>query len=246
MIITEDILRQIVRTALLEAIEEGGTNMQSLYHFTDLDKLVKILSDGYLNTNQWQDDRRNGKRFVSFTRHRSNLEGFAFPRNCNVRIEVDGQKLSSVHGNVYPYEYYSPGRRWSNINSDYRSAKKKYQDAHARGIHRSGEEAYMHQAEESFETKSPKLFICDVVKRIDILVPNNLLNAISNFNQEQKYEWVYKMRQLLFNSMGNTGLIFVYENQKDFNLQTDNCIILREYANKLVDRAYYNDTNTQQ
>lgn len=238
MIITETILRKIIRKALLEAIEEGGTNMQSLYHFTSIDSLAQILADGYLKTNRWQEDRRNGKRFVSFTRHRSNLEGFAYPRELDARIEIDGQKISSVRGNIYPYEYYSPDRRWSEINDDYRTAKTKYQDAHANGKHRSGEEAYMHQAEESFETISEKLYLVDVVKRIDILVPYNLLSRIENFGTKKQTTWINKIRKLLFSKSPLIEVVYVYENEKDFNLQTENCIPLIKYFENLIKCAY--------
>lgn len=239
MIITEDILRQIVRNALLEAIEEGGTNMESLYHFTDINSLSRIFSTGYLKTNQWQTDKRNGKRFISFTRHKSNLEGFGYARECDVRIEVDGQKLNSMHGNVYPYEYYSPKRAWSRIHEDPRTAKMKYQNAHAEGTHKSGEESYFHQSEESFETTREFLDLENIVKRIDILMPENLSKIIGGMKNEQKNEWVLKITSLTSNSSPLTNCTFVYESKKDFNLQTENCIPLRQYADKIVEYAYY-------
>ena len=230
MVITEDILRQIVREALIEAIEEGGTNMQTLYHFTDLKSLGHMMADGVLKTNRWQRDKRNFKNFISFTRHRSNQEGFAYARKCQVRIEVDGQKLNSLHGSVYPYEYYSPEREWSKMWRDYLTAKEKYRKAYERGEHRSGEPSYFHQAEESFETDKDSIPLISVVKRIDILFPMDFYRSLGRKSR------TYALDDFLRVIHGNARIvnnIFVYENERDFNLQTDNCMPVRDFFIKL-------------
>ena len=226
MIITEEILRKIVRRALLETIEEAGTNMQYLYHFTGLSSLAKILETGYFETNQWQREKRNHKRFISFTRHRSNLEGFAYGRNSIVRIEIDGQKLSSLGHDIYPYEYYSPNSHWSNNNDDHRTAKVKYQDAYAKNKHLDGEGPYFHQAEESFETELSQIPIKNIITRIDILVPGNLLTKPENI----RARWVNSIRELVRTGSPMIDRVFVYTNRSDFNLQTKKCIPLSTFV----------------
>lgn len=226
MVIKESTLKEIIKQTLLEALSERGTNMQTLYHFTYINALYQILKDGFLKTSAGQKDRRNGKRFISFTRHRSRSEGFERARECNVRIEVDGQKLSSLGGDIYPFEYYSPKGRWSTVHDDAdRSAKKKYQDAHAAGAHLRGEGQYMHQAEESFETTAEILPLEGLVTRIDILLPwmdgENVLAEVIG----EKY--ITTNSPLLNN-------IYIYSDKRDFNLQDSNCVDFKTFYNHYI------------
>ena len=232
-IITEDILRKIIRETLLEMIGERGTNMESLYHFTDIGSLRNIVRTGVLYTNGRQFDKRNQRHFVSFTRHKSNLEGFAKPRECDVRIEVDGLGLSNVKGsNVYPFEYYSPKRSWNrNCHNGKDSAKTMY--LLARNGKFGGEGEYMHQAEESFETDKDGLNILKITKSIDVLLPMNFFERLERGGDRE----ITRVEGTLFSCSVSTsplvGLIHIYDNKRDFNMQTGNAMSLDDFLNRI-------------
>lgn len=233
MTINENTLRKIIRETLLEMIGERGTNMDSLYHFTDEDSLRGIVGSGTLRTSGRQFDKRNRRRFISFTRHKSNLEGFAKPRECNVRIEVDGRGLSNIKGaNTYPYEYYSPSRPWNkNFHNGKDSANVMY--LLARNGEFGGEGAYMHQAEESFETMDTELDISKITKSIDVLLPRNFFRRVERGGDPE----VTRFESILFAcSTANNrlpNLIHVYENPNDFSMQTGKAMSLDEFLNRL-------------
>ena len=75
-VITEEILRGIIHDVIYEALSERGTNMDSLYHFTHIYSLPGIFNTNSLEASDMQFDKRNNKKFISFTRHKSGLEGF--------------------------------------------------------------------------------------------------------------------------------------------------------------------------
>ena len=232
-VITENILRKIIRETLLEMIGEGGTNMHSLYHFTHFFRLPGIINSGKLRTNEFQGDKRNGKKFISFTRHKSNLEGFAMARECDVRIEVDGQKLSSLTStDVYPFEYYSPKRPWNQrVYGGDRTAKFMYQQA--RKARQTGECDYMHQAEESFETTRDEIDIENIVIEIDILVENNFFDMVEKNDGNIRY-FLTNLASIKNTKSPLIGKTFVYMSEKDFSLQTQNKIPLAQFAQMIL------------
>lgn len=232
-IITEDILRKIIRETLLEMVDERGTNMESLYHFTDISSLRDIIKSGTLNTSGRQFDKRNRHRFISFTRHKSNLEGFAKPRECDVRIEVDGLGLSNVkRSNVYPFEYYSPKRSWNrNCHNGKDSAKTMY--LLARNGLFGGEGDYMHQAEESFETDEYGLNILKITKSIDVLLPTNFFKWAERGGNKETLRFESDLFACSTIPSPLVGLIHIYDNKRDFNMQTGNAMSLDDFLNKI-------------
>lgn len=209
-VITEEVLRGIIHDVIYEALSERGTNMDSLYHFTHIYSLLGIFRLGALEASEAQRDKRNGKNFISFTRHKSSREGFAAARECNVRIEIDGDGLSSIkNSTIYPYEYYSPNRVWNRSHyGDGRTAKSMYQDARKHKLH--GECDYMHQAEESFEIDSYGIPIEGITREIDILVKG------------VGWDTSRILTNLVDSESPLLNKTYVYTNKMDFDLQTDN------------------------
>lgn len=229
MKIKESELRKIIANCIMEAVSEG-TNMQSLYHFTYPGYLENILCSKELKLSEFQRSTRNGKRYASFTRHKSAKEGFAIPNQCTVRIEVDGRALSNVRGsNTYPFEYYSPKRmeiKGFEPNEFHRrdkSAKEKYADLVASGGEAYGDHEYLNQAEESFESEDKAIPIDgQLIKRIDIFVAEDA--GERELNQVDMCRW-YAGADLI-------GKMFVYNNYDDFSLQTNRCIPLEDWHSK--------------
>lgn len=216
------------------AISEKGTNMTSLYHFTDAECLYLILSSDVLMLSPKQRALRGGGNFISFTRHKSNLEGFARARDCNVRIEIYSSSLNSFHGgDVSHFEYYSP-KRVANSGIRYSktfgtpnvSAKEKYanamKSADPEGFYA---EEYLNQAEESYKNvKNASLPANKVIKRVDVCVPDSTFYS-NDINM------LLKISDL---STPLCDKIFVYDNYRDFNLQTTNCLPIEKWAAQIT------------
>lgn len=226
-VITEEVLRGIIHDVIYEALSERGTNMDSLYHFTYIYSLPGIFRLNALEASDMQRDKRNGKSFISFTRHKSSREGFAAARECNVRIEVDGDGLSNIRNStVYPYEYYSPNRIWNQRHyGDGRTAKSMYQDGKRRKL--GGEFDYMHQAEESFEIDSYGIPIENITREIDILITD-----IELMRDTKEIRSLFS--ELLDTDSPLLNITYVYMSRRDFDLQTKNRMGIFDFYNKLV------------
>lgn len=226
-VITEEVLRGIIHDVIYEALSERGTNMDSLYHFTYIYSLPGIFRLNALEASDMQRDKRNGKSFISFTRHKSSREGFAAARECNVRIEVDGDGLSNIRNStVYPYEYYSPNRIWNQRHyGDGRTAKSMYQDGKRRKL--GGEFDYMHQAEESFEIDSYGIPIENITREIDILITD-----IELMGDTKEIRSLFS--ELLDIDSPLLNITYVYMSRRDFDLQTKNRMNIFDFYNKLV------------
>lgn len=218
--ITETQFKAILNRMVSETTINEGTNLHSLYHFTYMDALKKILDSGCFELSSCQAEIRNHRNFMSLTRHKTALEGFARVGAIeNVRIEVDPSRLAQLRGsNIYPFEFYSPGREGKNGDKHPffpgNSAKGKYQKAKASDDFGYGEEEYFNQAEESFEWDKKFIEARKITKRIDIFVDNDITrNKLSELNpQSELYDMIY-----------------VYDTLKDYNLQTNKCQKLRDY-----------------
>ena len=214
-VITKEVLRGIIHDVIYEALSERGTNMDSLYHFTYMYALPNIFRINVLEASDMQRDKRNGKNFISFTRHKSSREGFEAARECDVRIEIDGDGLSNIkNSTIYPYEYYSPNRAWNKVHyGDGRTAKSMYQNARKDKLH--GECDYMHQAEESFETDLAVIHIENITREIDILITD-----IELTRNAKEIKWL--LSKLVDTESPLLDKTYIYTNRRDFDLQTDN------------------------
>ena len=238
MRITESRLREIISSVIKEHLNERGTNLSSLYHFTDIRGLVGIMRDGFFKLSSRQQDIRDGKNYMSFTRHKSPLEGFALPNESFVRIEVNPEMINSIHGkSIDSFEYYSPNMSkkaarcnpWAGITSDNgdTSAKAAYQAQRKNGFDDDYSE-FLNQAEEHLTSAKDSVYAEKAIKRIDICVVFDY--SFCETSRERRH--IYEQFLTVF-GMTNSPLydkIFIYDNKRDFSLQTDNCTPIREYS----------------
>lgn len=245
MRITESRLREIISSVIREHLEERGTNLSSLYHFTDIRGLVGIMRDGFFKLSSRQQDIRDGKNYMSFTRHKSPLEGFALPNSCFVRIEVNPEVINSIHGkSIDSFEYYSPNMSkkavrcnpWAGITSDNgdTSAKAAYQAQRKNGFDDDYSE-FLNQAEEHLTSAKDSVYAEKAIKRIDICVVFDY--SFCETSRERRH--IYEQFLTVF-QMTNSPLydkIFIYDNMRDFSLQTDNCTPIREYPIEKLQNA---------
>jgi len=115
MKITENIIRNIVKEALYNLLDEG-TNMQTLYHFTTVDSFANIANRNSLWLNNTEKELRNYNYFVSLTRNKA-LQGFG-----NVRIQFNAQKLNTIRDiKIIPFNYFNVAqveRGWDRFPND--------------------------------------------------------------------------------------------------------------------------------
>jgi hypothetical protein len=238
-VISENKLKKIISSVIEEQISERGTNLSSLYHFTDIHGLAGIMNRGAFELSSLQQDIRGGKNYMSFTRHKSPLEGFALPSRRSVRIEVIPELINSIHGkSIDSFEYYSPNMAkkadkcnpWSNMSSDNGdiSAKAAYRVTKRNPIDwfNAEDAEFLNQAEEHLTSGKEFIDAEKAIKRIDIYAEFD-----KAFCQSYK-EYIYGEFLEVF-QMANSPLydkIFIYDNVRDFSLQTDNCTPIREYS----------------
>ena len=241
VIISEDRLKEIIVSVLKEHLSERGTNLESLYHFTDVNGLDGILRTGRFNLSSWQKDIRGGKNYMSFTRHKSPLEGFAAPNESLVRVEVSSDVLNSMHDkSIDSYEYYSPEHAktsdrcdpWRNSyqSGENKSAKAAYHKEMAKGRNKYRDEEFLNQAEESLTSGAEFINAEKAIKRIDICTYFN-----KGYCDSYKKEIYYRFSDIL--QSVNSPLykkIFIYDNMRDFSLQTDNCIPISQYSEEAL------------
>ncbi len=172
-----------------------------LYHFTRIGSLYNILkSDSFKLRSSYgrsSDDKHRTKKFyLSCTRQRSGLLGYS--RSFNVRITLDGDLLNHRYeGGAIDYWGKSMGKQ-----SYY--DKEKYNKV----------DYYQSSTENEDRIYSDVPFIKNAskyIKRIDILCKN----LDNNVNLSYLYH-------ILLSSKSN--IIYIYNNEKDFNYQTDNTI----------------------
>lgn len=188
-----------------EAIDERGTNIPILYHFTSIDALESIIQQDFLRASSGETMFRHNKNFISFTRYKNGIEGIN--NGCNrgirltmlygVRITIDANKLNSIHNkNIYPFDFFAP-------YGDYTDPNKPF------------------EAEESFETEKEGIFnFHNYVIRIDIC--NEYGMPLDNLVTPYYINKIY-----------------VYDNEKDYIYQTNNCQLLSNKLNtfKKVDES---------
>lgn len=171
-----------------------------VYHFTYIENLYKMLKDGVIRlssslTNGGADDFGQRLFFLSLTRNKDVRQGFS--HKCNVRIELDGDKLNNnFKGKAISYWGKSMGKNY------YMTQEKEIPAIQTRT-----------ENEDRLFTNKPVLTDFQrYVVRIDILAggsfDNEIIGSIAALANLQYHIKVY-----------------IYETEKDFNLQTDNCVV---------------------
>lgn len=120
--ITENHLKKIIEESIKYLMTEN--HMQELYHYTDTIGLVNIIKSNALYLNDSNAPGRNGKYYLSLTRHKNNKEGFKVNNSDKyttgeVRLTFDVSKLSNIKGvTIKPYEYYNhTSEEWDNLEN---------------------------------------------------------------------------------------------------------------------------------
>jgi hypothetical protein len=182
-----------------EAIDEKGTNISILYHFTSINALESILHQDFLKASSNESSLRHNKNFISFTRYKNAKEGINLSLH-DVRITVDSQKLNSIHNkNIYPFDFFSGRER---INS--------FDDERFSDVERFFDKPF--EAEESFETEKQGIFnFHNYVIRIDIynrnrkaldyLVTPYYINKIYVYDNPKDYIYQTNNCHLLSNKL---------------------------------------------
>lgn len=225
-------LSEMIAKSVSAIINEGGTNMQSLYHFTDIEGFCGIVKTDSFNLGEQKNLRNNP--YMSLTRHKSRSEGYAMPNESLVRIEIDATKLNSIHGgNTKPFEFYSPkntekltadGRvLFGNQGSPNISAKEKYAKQVKEPYNRDLAE-YLNQAEESYEnSKLHYLPASKIIKRVDIYVSDT-----SWYFTKEEADMLVELSDSIDNPI--VRKTFTYEDENQFNLQSSKCTPLVDWA----------------
>jgi len=194
---------------LLEALSD------EVFHYTSLNTGLKIANTDtiYLQSalgGSADNTNRKELYYLSLTRQRNVNFGYSYKfRTAGVRIEFDGRKLSQrFKGKAIDYWGSSMGKM-----SYYNGNRNSNLDSKAH--HTSNE------SEDRMFSNEPALYDAHkYIKRIDV---------IFNPQDEKQYQLVYHMLMSKLNR-----LIFVYDNENDFNKQSDNTL------NKQINDDYKN------
>ena len=194
----------IIHKALKESIERLILNERlssTLYHFTYIGGLYKILkSDSFKLRSAYgrlSDDMHKTKKFyLSCTRQKNGLMGYS--RKMNVRITLDGDMLNAnFEGGAVDYWGSSMGKQAYYNKKSYKEVPYLQSDTE--------------NEDRLFSDKPVIRNATKYMKRIDVVV-NNLKNPTT--------------LSFLFHILisGYRNMIYIYDNEKDFNYQTDNTI----------------------
>lgn len=205
-------LRKIIRENIekLFLTERLSSNV---YHFTTLNNLYKIvMGDEFILSTAYKgksdDWDPNKKFFMSLTRQRNGLLGYS--NRYEVRICFDGDKLNQrFKGKAIDY--------WGD------SMGKQYYYRDMRNNHRLDKTQNRTENEDRLFSDDPVIEnISQYIERIDILVDEKTIDlAHLVFISNRKF----------------TSKLFFYNNEKDFNYQTNNTIN-DELRNHVSDLTY--------
>ncbi len=204
----------LINESQLNILKEALSD--NVYHYTSLNSALKIVNSDTIFLQSalgGSADNTNRKElyYMSFTRQKNVNFGYAYKfRTDGVRIEFDGQKLSQkFKGKAIDYWGSSMGKM-----SYYTDARKN--DSFDSKAHHTSNES-----EDRLFSNEPALYDAHkYIKRIDV---------IFDPTKENQYQYVYHM---LMSRLGRW--IFVYDNENDFNKQSDNTLnkkIIDDYEN---------------
>lgn len=193
----------LVKEEKLQLLSEALSD--NVYHYTSLSNALSIVNSDtiYLQSalgGTADNTQRKELYYLSLTRQRNTNFGYSYKfRTAGVRIEFDGQKLSQrFKGKAIDYWGSSMGKM-SYYNGN------RSNDLDSKAHHTSNE------SEDRMFSNEPVLYDAHkYIKRIDVI-----------FNPEDKeqYQLVYHMLMSKLNRW-----IFVYDNENDFNKQSDNTL----------------------
>lgn len=238
-----DEVKKIASEYVKKVLEES-TNMKTLYHFTTISRLIQIAKTNKLISKSQLASYWDKNNHISLTRHKSNYEGFAKSMQCDVRIELNVEKMLSRHRvlNIKPMEFYSPKRfRGDSLDGeqiDYpNSSKSRYQSDKFYQARKRGNTSieFQNQAEEGLQMPysihgsvpeiNELLNLNRFVNRIDIYW-DKFADACANYSH-----YIYRLAELLEISetpFGRYVPIFVYTERNHFALQDNQCMKLSE------------------
>ena len=205
--LTASDLKSIISEAIRLRLNEIAS--AKIYHFTSISNALRIADEntlylqsaiaGMANTSY----SHNKLFYLSTTRTKYQSFGYSRKFSDNsARIEFDGNKLNQIlKAKPYSYWGYSMGKPIYTKNDD-------------EGLSVRKQEHTTDEAEDRlYSDKASIQGIYDYIKRIDII-----LTDLS----EENYNAYINTRNLLYSKFNRK--IFVYDNLKDFNAQTDNII----------------------
>ena len=200
-----------------------------IYHFTTIPNLYKIIhNDEFLLSSSYEkaaETEYNQGYYLSCTR--TKFSKFGYSRNRNVRITLDGQKLNQhFGGRAINYWGASMGKNYVMKNISYNPTKEYIL---------RGDDNVMSNVENEDRVFSNEPTIpnpLNYILRIDILRSEDFI-----YNDEADKKDIAQIRYILTNT---NNLVFVYDNDDDFNKQSNN-IVNEEYLNANVNR---NDLKT--
>lgn len=189
-----------------ELITERASS--KIYHFTSIRNALKIAEEDtiYLQCSlgSYGDMSYSYKKPYYLSTTRTRYQSFGYSRSFSdnsVRIELDGDKLNQMF-NAKPFNY------WGDIGKRY------YYNNYKTGLNKDNQEHVRDEAEDRlYSSHSSIQGAHQVIKRIDVILTDLSENNFNNY---------INTRNLLLSKFAQR--IYVYDNLKDFNYQTDNTI----------------------
>lgn len=215
ILLGESELHKIISEAILDMLTEIAS--AKIYHFTSISNVLKMAEENtiYLQSALAGTANKSNSpnRLFYLSTTRTKYQSFGYSRkfsNNSARIEFDGNKINQIlHSKPYNYWGYSMG-------------KSTYLQNDNDGFTVSKQEHTRDEAEDRlYSSKSAIQGIYNYITRIDII--------INDFSEENFTNYI-NAKNLLFTPFARK--IFIYDNLKDFNAQSNNII------NDKIDQDY--------
>lgn len=209
-----------LNSLLKESFEKGLITeiaSSNIYHFTSISNALKIAEEDtiYLQSSLAgsSDTSNSYNKLFYLSTTRTKFQSFGYSRKFSdnsVRIELDGDKINQVM-KAKPYNYW--GSSMGKLN---------YVQHDDKGLTRDKQEHVRDEAEDRLYSKNSSIPNAhEYIKRIDVILTNP---------NEENYTNYINTKNLLYSKFSKR--IFVYNNLKDFNSQSENTI------NKLLNDDY--------
>jgi hypothetical protein len=198
---------------LIDLLNEGK-QVGTLYHFTNLFSLIKILeTNTFKGSNAWN---KNEKPFVSFTRNKNGW-GLVSGPGKTVRITIDGNKLSNNY-KISPYDMQNL-KRWEDTPLDEMEERVFGDINNAKNyiieivIQSKALESYPH-LEDELKIIYPNYKILNKVTRRDKLVSSNEVELPLTDDVKQYIDNIITKEKIEYNSDFPKYEMIKYFNQK--------------------------------